>query len=330
MLRIHFTGDDLARVRMAARPDVLWEAILSFHRLRERRRALMFGEWRAETRVRLSGETRLLAALVPPRGYFPDFLTPSEGACGLEASLEALRATPPGRLHSELALAAAGRAAAPGLPGRLSALAEGRPEALAGLVGALRSYHRAAIEPYWPHIQATVEADRAVRGRALLDGGAGELLASLPPVLRWRAPVLEADYPAERELHLNGRGLLLQPSFFCRGTPVVYRDTGLPPVLVYPAAHSCAPAFGESGDPSLGKLVGHTRSVVLQAIRYGCTTSELARRAGVSLASASQHAAVLREAGLVVTLRHGNAVLHTVTPLGAALLRGGATAEAAG
>ncbi|MGW1495173.1 ArsR/SmtB family transcription factor [Streptomyces sp. NPDC002402] len=330
MLRIHFTGDDLARVRMAARPDVLWETILSFHRLRERRRALMFGEWRAETRVRLSGETRLLAALVPPRGYFPDFLTPPEGAYGLEAGLEALRATPPARLHSELALAAAGRATTSVLPGRLSALAEGRPEALAGLVGALRTYHRAAIEPYWPHIQATVEADRAVRGRALLDGGAGELLASLPPVLRWRAPVLEADYPAERELHLDGRGLLLQPSFFCRGTPVVYRDTGLPPVLVYPAAHSCAPAFGESGDPSLGKLVGHTRSVVLQAIRYGCTTSELARRAGVSLASASQHAAVLRQAGLVVTLRHGNAVLHTVTPLGAALLRGGATAEAAG
>ena len=50
----------------------------------------------------------------------------------------------------------------------------------------------------------------------------------------------------------------------------------------------------------------------------------------MSLASASQHAAVLREAGLVVTLRHGNAVLHTLTPLGAALLRGGATAEAGG
>ncbi|MET7615671.1 winged helix-turn-helix domain-containing protein [Streptomyces sp. NPDC005408] len=331
MLRIHFTGDDLARVRMAARPDVLWETILSFHRLRERRRALMFGEWRSETRVRLNGETRLLAALVPPRGYFPDFLTPPEGGCGLEAGLEALRATPPGRMHSELALTAAGQPAGPVLPGRLAALAEGRPEALARLVGALRSYHRAAIEPYWPHIQATVEADRAVRGRALLDGGAGELLASLPPVLRWRAPVLEADYPVTRELHLDGRGLLLQPSFFCRGTPVVYRDAELPPVLVYPAVHSCAPTFGEPGDqPSLGRLVGHTRSVVLQAIRYGCTTSELARRAGVSLASASQHAAVLREAGLVVTLRHGNAVLHTVTPLGAALLRGGATAEAAG
>lgn len=313
---------------MAARPDVLWETILSFHRLRERRRAQTFGEWRSETRVRLNGETRLLAALVPPRGYFPDFLTPPEGGCGLDAGLEALRATPPARMHSELALAAAGRAAMPVLPGRLSALAEGRPEALARLVGALRSYHRAAIEPYWPHIQATVEADRVVRGRALLDGGAGELLDSLPPVLRWRPPVLEADYPVERELRLDGRGLLLQPSFFCRGNPVVYRDAALPPVLVYPAAHSSAPVFGDTGDPSLGRLVGHTRSAVLQAIRYGCTTSELARRAGVSLASASQHAAVLREAGLVVTLRHGNAVLHTVTPLGAALLRGGATVEA--
>jgi DNA-binding transcriptional ArsR family regulator len=315
---------------MAVRPDELWETILSFHRLRERRRALVFGEWRSETRARLNGETRLLAPMVPPQGYFPDFLTPPEGGSGLDAGLEALRATPPGRLHSELALAAAGRGGAAVLPGRLAALAEGDPEPLARLVGVLRSYYRAAIEPYWPHIQARVEADRAVRGRALLDGGAGELLASLPPVLRWRAPVLEADYPVERELHLDGRGLLLQPSFFCRGTPVVYRDAALPPVLVYPAVHNCAPAFSETGGPSLGKLVGHTRSAVLQAIRFGCTTSELARRAGVSLASASQHAAVLREAGLVVTLRHGNAVLHTLTPLGAALLRGGATAEAAG
>ncbi|WP_405569523.1 winged helix-turn-helix domain-containing protein [Streptomyces sp. NBC_01167] len=330
MLRIHFTGDDLARVRMATKPDVLWETILSFHRLRERRRALMFGEWRSETRARLNGETSLLAALVPTRGYFPDFLTPPEGSLGLDSGLEVIRATSPARLYTELGLVAAGRAPAPELTGRLAALAEGRPEPLVRLVSVLRSYHRAAIEPYWPQIQARVEADRAVRGRALLDGGAGELLDSLPPVLRWRAPVLEADYPVDRDLHLDGRGLLLQPSFFCRGNPVVYRDPSLPPVLVYAAEHTPDPAFGDTGGPSLGRLVGHTRSAVLQAIRYGCTTSELARRAGVSLASASQHAAVLRDAGLVLTLRHGNAVLHTLTPLGAALLRGGAPAEAAG
>lgn len=325
MLRIHFSGNDLAGVRMAARPDVLWETILSFHRLRDRRGSMVFREWRSEARVRLGAETRLLAALVPGRGYFPDFLTPPQGILGVDEALDAIRATPPGRIHAEVALLGTTRAGRPAVPAALRALAEGASEPLGRLVAALRGYHRAAVEPYWSHIQARVETDRALRGRALLDGGAEELLASLPPMLRWRSPVLEADYPVERDVHLDGRGLLLQPSYFCRGTPVVLRDPGLPPVLVYPVTHCEAPTVREPGLPSLAKLVGHTRSAVLSAIGDGGTTSELARRAGVSLASASQHAGVLREAGLVATLRHGNAVLHTLTPLGAALLGGART-----
>ncbi|MBT2527043.1 helix-turn-helix transcriptional regulator [Streptomyces sp. ISL-99] len=338
MLRVHFSGVDLSRIRLSDRPDALWETVLSFHRLRDRRGAKVFGEWRRESRARLNGETRLLSSVIPTRGYFPDFLTPREGTRGMDTALEAVRGTAPERLRAELALLVAShrpdRMTAPqnhaaSTQQRLAPLAGGRGEPLARLTGALRGYHRAAVEPYWPHIQARVEADRAARGRALLDGGADELLASLPPMLRWRPPVLEADYPVDRDLYLRGRGLLLQPSFFCRGTPVVYRDPQLPPVLVYPVTHAdAAPAPADDPGPPLGRLVGQTRSTVLGAIGSGCTTSELARRAGVSLASASQHACVLREAGLVVTLRHGNAVLHTLTPLGAALLRGGATAEA--
>ncbi len=255
----------------------------------------------------------------------------------MDPGLEAVRATAPERLRAELALLAAshrpdrtasqGRAAS--VRQGVAPLAGRRGDVLGRLAGALRGYHRAAVEPYWqPHPGPSSEADRAARGRALLDGGVDELLASLPPMLRWRPPVLEADYPVDRDLHLCGRGLLLQPSFFCRGTPVVYRDPALPPVLVYPVTHADAPASSDDPGPPLGRLVGQTRSAVLAAIRRGCTTSELARRAGVSLASASQHACVLREAGLLVTLRHGNAVLHTLTPLGAALLRGGATAGA--
>lgn len=261
---------------------------------------------------------------MPRRGYFPDFLTPPQGRFGLAQGLEALRATPGEQLRTELALLGSGP---PALPARAGVLSEDDPADLGRLADALRAYHRAAVEPYWPHIRARAEADRVVRGRALLDGGADELLATLPPMIRWRAPVLEADYPVDRELFLDGRGLLLQPSFFCRGTPVVYRDPTLPPVLVYPVTQVDAPAAagrGGGAGPSLGRLVGRTRSAVLSAIEHGTTTSELARRAGVSLASASQHASVLREAGLVVTLRHGNAVLHTLTPLGAALLNGGA------
>ncbi|MFI5620236.1 ArsR/SmtB family transcription factor [Streptomyces sp. NPDC051567] len=334
MLRIHFTGVDLARVRMAGRPDALWETILSFHRLRDRRDVRLFGDWRTETRSRLNSETRVLGALIPSRGYFPDFLTPVEGRYGWDTGLDALRGIRPERLRRELALLGAG--AGPVVPPRLRELMECGVTLLPRLLGELRGYHRVAVEPYWTHIQAQIEAERAARGRALLDGGADELLASLPPMLRWRAPVLECDYPVDRDVRLRGRGLLLQPSFFCRRTAVTLQDPELPPVLVYPAAAQLASAPGgrdtarpaeEERQRTLGKLVGHTRSVVLRAIGDGATTSELARRAGVSLASASQHACVMREAGLVTTLRHGNAVLHTVTPLGAALLKGGAVAS---
>lgn len=164
---------------MAAGPDPLWETILSFHRLRDRRGALVFGEWRTETRVRLKGETRLLGALVPRRGYFPDFLNPPESRFGLAEGLEALRATPGEQLRTELTLLAAG---SPALRERVTAFREDEPAELGRLAGALRAYHRAAVEPYWPHIRARAEADRVARGRALLDGGTEELLATLPPM----------------------------------------------------------------------------------------------------------------------------------------------------
>ncbi|MES4901803.1 MULTISPECIES: helix-turn-helix domain-containing protein [unclassified Streptomyces] len=352
MLRVHFGELDLARLRMAIRPDALWETVLSFHRLREHRAATVYGEWRSLARNRLNGEARLLAPLIPSRGYFPDFLTPVEGGMGCDSGMEALRATPQARLHTEISrLPAAAR-----LPGWVRDLGQGERRSLDRLTAALTSYHHAAIAPYWPRLQARIEADRAVRGRALLDGGADGLLASLPPTMRWRPPVLEVDYPVDRDLELGGRGLLLQPSFFCRRTPVTLYDPELRPVLVYPVEHAPRPTAprptarpataprtrpaptsrpapapvpvpGPGAARSLSKLVGQTRSAVLQGVGGGCTTSELARRVGVSIASASQHASVLRDAGLVLTLRRGSAVLHTLTPLGAALLRGGAPAQ---
>ncbi len=325
MLRVHFSGLDLARVRIAARPDALWETVLSFHRLRDRRDDSAFGKWRSETRGKLNGEARLLAPLVPTRGYFPDFLTPAEGLLGLSDALAALRETPAERLHTELSrLSAAARP----LPSWIRAMADGETRALGRLATILQGYYEAAVAPYWPRIQGRIEADRAARGRALLDGGADRLLASLPPMMRWRPPVLEADYPVDRDLHLNGRGLLLLPSYFCRRTPVTFHNPDLTPVLVYPVEHQ-TPRLTPHVPPErcLGRLVGKTRSAILHGVGVGCTTSELARRVDVSLASASQHATVLRDAGLLTTLRQGNAVLHTLTPLGAALLRGARPAE---
>ena len=83
------------------------------------------------------------------------------------------------------------------------------------------------------------------------------------------------------------------------------------------------PAPGEqvTGEAALAALIGRTRATVLREIAAGCSTTVLATRCGISLAAASQHATVLRNAGLIATRREGSAVRHTLTALGEELLR---------
>jgi len=76
--------------------------------------------------------------------------------------------------------------------------------AIVAMGDTLHSYHQAAISPYWSRLQTLVDADRTVRTRALLDDGVEGLLNSLRPVPQWHSPVLMGD----RDLHLNGRGLV--------------------------------------------------------------------------------------------------------------------------
>lgn len=83
MLRLHFTGDDLSRIRIASRPDPLRETMLSITLLGSGPGRTMFGPWRARARTELRRlpreHLRLLRHLAPPRGAFPDHAgTPRE------------------------------------------------------------------------------------------------------------------------------------------------------------------------------------------------------------------------------------------------------------
>lgn len=339
MLRIFFSSEDVARTRVAPAADQVWELVLSLHLLQGRSRDPLMAGWRRDVsgglrRDSALGQLRLLLALNPPRGYFPDFLTPYQSLHGLEAGLDGIRSTPVVALERDLTVLAAENPLS--LPGAASALARGDGEALRHLTDSMRAYQVTAIEPYWGRIQAAVEADRSRRARALLDGGTEGLLASLRPAMRWNSGVLEVpDYPVVRELHLDGRGLLLVPSFFCARIPVTLVDPELPPVLVYPVDRLgglvpapregtglVASAGQRGGRAALAALIGRTRARVLEVVGDGCSTGEIARRLHVSPAAASQHTSVLRNAGLLVSHRDRNTVLHTLTPLGRAMLDG--------
>jgi hypothetical protein len=319
-LRVHFTAADLSRVQIARGPDPMWEIVLSVIRLTSTEGRIVFDPWRAQAgdELRRLPEThvRMIRYLAPSAGDFPDFLTPPQAAPDLAAGIEAVLSTPRRRLRRDLAVLG-------DLPSWAHPLADADKTALAGLGDALHAYHRAAVAPFWQRVQALIDADRVVRARAQLDRGSDGLLHSLRPALRWSPPVLEADYPVDRDLHLAGRGLLLVPSVFCWRTPVTLVDPNLRPVLVYPIAPQpgwwADPADHTSGE-ALAALLGPSRAAALRVIENGCTTGELARRIAVTAPTASEHAVVLREANLIVTTRHHNTVLHTLTPLGTALL----------
>lgn len=320
MLRIHFTDVDLARTRVVHEPDPLWEIGQSLHRFQTRQGRWAYAPWYRGTcqRLREGGQQRVLREMLLPlfhRGpYYPDFLNPAEASEGLAAGLEAVLATPARRVLGELRTLAEFSGAPPGLREL------GRPDGRRELVRALRDYHDTAIAPYGEEIQARIDADRAVRCRALLDGGVEAVLAGLGPDIRWRRPVLHVGHPTvDRDLRLGGRGLKLIPSYFCWGTPTTMADPAMEPVLVYPLHQQPSPV--RSAGASLASLLGGTRATVLRAVAAGATTGELARVAGVSASSISQHTTVLRDAGLITSQRQAASVLHTLTPLGASMLR---------
>jgi DNA-binding transcriptional ArsR family regulator len=315
-LRIHFSAEDIARTTVADEPDPLWEVLLSLHLMQTRDGAVVFDRWRQ--RARTSRHLPRLTTLAPPRGYSPDFLTPDEGAAGFEAGLDAVLHTSKSRLTRELTKLSTKRR----LADWGTDLADGNPHSLDDLAASLRGYYQDAISPHWSTVRAAVSTDRSSRLHAIKTGGNQRLLASLHPKIRWLAPILEIHgRHVTGDLYLNGRGLRIIPSYFCWRAPTVLEDKNLPPVLVYPIDRQLALTGGtiQPDNSALVALLGATRAEVLIAAD-GCTTTDLGARVGISAASASYHATILRNAGLLATKRIGSSVQHTRSDLGQALL----------
>ncbi|THA26252.1 transcriptional regulator [Streptomyces sp. RKND-216] len=332
MLQVEFSRGELARLRVAEGADPMWEVVLSLHLLQNQQAALTFDPWRREVRAALergglTGVVQDLMRVCPAAPYFPDFLTPGRGETGVdfEAAVERVLSTPRRRLAAELERLHT-YSGGP-VPSGLRSLAAGEPEALRRLGTGLRRYYEVAVAPYGPAIRAQAAADRSRRGEVALAGGAEGLLASYTELPGWQArgDTLLAPYPVRRELHLAGRTLTLVPSFFCVRTPLALVDEELPPVLVHPL--SPTPGWllrtrQGRATPPVAQLIGASRARMLELLGRPMTTTALATAMDLAPSTASRHASVLREAGLLTTSRHGTHVLHRRTPLGRALLDG--------
>lgn len=334
MLRL--TAEDLANVRMSSVWGPFNEALMSLPLLRGPRPSLLVDGWR-----RTAGHQPLegLAPLVAltPRQMLFDLHTVVGAAPSIGHALERLEAAPAAHLRAELDWVDPWIGGEDNWARRWRRdLAEGDREARHELVGLLDKYHTSAIEPFWDRLGARLEAERARCARVMAAGGVGELLRGLHPKVVWRPPILDVNPWRDGNLggrveNLAGRTLLLAPSVFCIDRPWLVcdlRDSTAPTHLIYPVLRGiddAAPlwtARAAPGRQALARLLGATRASALDAIADGSTTTELARRLGVSPATASHHVGVLRDARLVWSRREGNAVRHHLTDLGAGLLDG--------
>ncbi|MGW4465832.1 ArsR/SmtB family transcription factor [Micromonospora sp. NPDC004704] len=296
----------------------------------------LFGGWRERVRRTSTVTTHPAAALF---GDLDGDLFAATGPTdSLEEGLKALLRAGPERVRPELVGAArsgpgagdwATRRPRPPVREPLSERVDRRD-----MVRFLHEYHQVAVAPYWPQIQSRLQAEHATYAGALAASGVEAMFAALPPGFHWRSPILEVGRGAPvSNLVLGGRGLVLVPSAFCQGTPSVVTSTlddRAPVILFVPVMRTVADAAAMLSAPGAGAvskalaaLLGRTRANALEAVARGaCTTGQLAERLAGSLASASEHATVLRRAGLITTIRQGKAVLHALTPLGADLLNG--------
>lgn len=335
MLRIHFTADDLARVRLLKGWGPLAETCFSLVRSVGRGR-------REGSAPRSVWGVRPASGLVHP--YAPlivggalDLVTLTGPAGSIEEGLAALLAVRPEHLRAEITTAAATAGWPEARLRRLTGEIDpaGDRDDRRQFAAFLHHQHRVAVAPHWSRIHARLSAEHSALTQVLGNGGVDGLLGSLAPFARWRSPVLEVgDGGHLGEIRLDGRGLLLVPSVFHGPGPTAWIsgvDEQAPVVLFLPLARRTGDLAAVLSQPSaahrLGTLVnllGRTRAHALDSIAdRPCTTTELARRLAVSPANASEHATVLRDAGLIATTRQGRAVRHRLTPLGERLLGGG-------
>lgn len=321
MIRLCFDDADLQKISIAPAPNGLLETAMSVHRLHAARAGRIdpppaLSGWCRETADGLADRAGVLLTLVPrDEGPVPDLLLHPDVA-DFDAAVDLVGRTPTSR-------PAPGPAAPP--PAQRAGNRCREPEAGAAetrrlLVRDLRGYFDSSLTSLWPRIRTTVAAERALRVEAMSRGGVSALFRSFGAGWSWRPPTLCVPAVTHADVSLGGHGLILLPSYFAPGATLVRRP-GEPAVLIYPvpSAHRWEAIRPEAADP-LGPLLGRTRAAVLDCVRVPVTTTVLARRVGVSLGSASQHTKVLRDAGLLSTVRVGSAVLHTITDLGAALL----------
>ena len=311
MLRILFTGDDFALTRFRSEPAPVLELKFAARGLRRGIRAPWGERWRyaALGAVPISaGPMRELTT------HFSWSLTPNDVlTADLDESIDMHMGVTPQRARAEMALWFS--APSTGVLALFRHAIDGDRDAGRVLLGTAKTMFAAAVEPYFADVRANHHIELARQGRLLASRGVAATLTTLLPGARWCGDCLLIDSPQDRTVRLGGRGLVVTPTAFWTGPPLLGELPDQPVLLAYPAPTTLSLRVGTESD-SLAAILGTTRAAVLRLLAVEHTTGDIARQLGISAASASEQATALRAARLIGSRRDGKAVVHHASVLG--------------
>jgi DNA-binding transcriptional ArsR family regulator len=312
-----FTSEaDVLRLRFAVSP--LWELLAAVRAVNIGPLPSALRPWR---RTVTPSDTPLLAAVQRDRSYTPDFLTPppEAGERSIDAEVELVAATPLPVVNRELS-----RCLDEGPDDDVLAGLINRPrQARDQVVREMRLAWEELLRPSWPRLHRVLATDVDYRSRRLVTGGIAALLDDLDPRVWWDGRTLRVQASARDRRTLHGEGVVLMPSAFSVGRPLVVLDPPYQPTLIY-AARGVATAFTAPVAPAdaLVQLLGRSRALLLAALDEPAGTGRLAIAVQRAAATTSEHLHALRAAGLVDVRRTGKQSRWERTDLGNALVAG--------
>jgi hypothetical protein len=235
MITIHVSPDDLVNMRFAYRP--LMEIPLSCRVLRNPDFQNPHRRWIEEARQTLHGhQFPYLGALVPARGYIPDFITqpPMFNRTDIEADFLDILATPDDIIRKDILTLIEEDGDS---DMRRYFLAHPR-EATHCLIEEMREYWRLTLEHHWSRMVSRLEGDVLYRARLLALEGPGPVFQDLHPTISYQPGEIHIQKICsclhdDHSMQLNGEGVQLVPTIFRGCGRMFLVDPDWHPMLVF-------------------------------------------------------------------------------------------------